>query len=369
MMLDDGKIKARQAGFLMFSFLMGSAILLIPGIVTSIAKQDGWLSMILASLFGIGIVYIYTTLGLMFPKQSIIQYSEIILGKWVGKIVGLLYIWFFFHLGTVVTRNFSDFILTIALTGTPAVIISGAFLAVIAFAIRGGIETISRVDEIILPVRELVVILIIILVLKELKPDNFMPIMGEGVIPILKGSIPATAFPFGETILFAMLLPNISNIQKVKKTYVVTILLSGISLTIIVMLTILVLGPLIASRMNFPVQTVIQHINIAGFLTNLDALGMLIWVSTGFVKIAICYYCTAIGIAQWFRLSDYRSIVTPVGILILIFSISVYQNYVEETSLSSSIWPFYALPFELLLPLLLLIIAKIRKLDGREKVK
>ncbi len=364
-MLDKGKINARQASFLMFSFLMGSAILMIPTTVASLAKQDGWISIFVATVLGMGIVLIFTTLGLMFPKQTIIQYSETILGKWVGKFVGLLYIWFPFHLGTLVIRNSSDYVSLVALPGTPLIVISGVFLMVIAYAIRGGITTLGRVNEAILPFREAIVILVIILLLKDFKWENLRPVMGDGIMPILKGSVPVASFPFGETILFAMLLPNISNVQKLKKAYMAAIFLGSIFLTISVLLTILVLGPSIASRLNFPVHSVIQSIDIANFLTNLDAFGMLLWISSNFIKLAVCYYCAAVGIAQWFNLSDYRPIVTPVGILMLIFSLTVYRSSTEQAVFASTIWPFYAIPFEILFPLLMLIVAKIRRLDGR----
>ncbi|MCD9022872.1 GerAB/ArcD/ProY family transporter [Cohnella silvisoli] len=368
-MLDNGKINSRQAGFLMFSFLMGSAILMIPSTVTSLAKQDGWLSVLIATVFGLGIVLIYTTLGLRFPKQSIIQYSEMILGKWIGKIVGLLYIWFPFHLGTLVIRNSSDYVASTALPDTPMIVISGLFLAVIAYGIRGGIETLGRVNEIILPFREPIVLLIVVLLLKDMKLGKLAPLLGDGVLPVLKGSFPVTSFPLGETVLFTMLLPNISNIRKLKKAYMFAIVLGGIFLTLSVISTLLVLGPSITSRLNFPVQSIIKVIDIADFVTNVDSFGMLLWISSNFVKIAVCYYCTAVGIAQWFRLSDYRQMVTPVGILMLIFSMTVYENNIEQSTFAATIWPFYAMPFEVLIPLFMLLVSIIRKLDGRGRGK
>lgn len=362
-MLDGGKINSTQAGLLMFSFLLGSAILMIPSSVTSLAQQDGWLSIILGTLLGIGIVYIYTTLGLMFPTQNIIQYSETILGKWIGKGVGLLYIWFPFHLGSLVLRNSTDYVRMVGYPDTPTVVISGIFLVVIAYAIRGGIETLGRVNEVTIPFRELTVLCVIIFSLKEFKWENITPILADGVQPVLNSSLLPATFPFGETILFAMILPNISNIDKIKKSYFISILAGGFLLTISVLLAILVLGPTITSRLNFPTHSVIRYINIADFITNLDAFGMLLWTSSNFIKIAICYYCAVIGIAQWFKLSDYKSIVNPVGVLMLIFSITLYKNHIEHATFAIKIWPFYSLPFELLLPLLMLIVSKIRRLD------
>jgi spore germination protein KB len=364
-MPDEGKINARQAGLLMFSFLMGSAILMIPSAVTSLAEQDGWLSVVIASLFGLVFILLYTQLGLLFPRQSIVQYSETILGKWAGKIVGLLYIWYFFHLATIVTRNFSDFVIGITIPDTPMLVISGSFIVVIAYAIRGGIETLGRVNELMIPVRELFVLLVIILSIRIMNTENLAPFMANGMIPVLKGGMLVTSFPFGETILFAMLIPNISNQHKVKKSYVVSMLTGGFFLTLAVLVTVLVLGPSITSRFIFPYQSVIRDIEAADFITNLDSIGMLLWTSSGFVKIAVCYYCTVIGIGQWCGISDYRPIVTPVGILIVIFSLTVFESTVENASFDVTVWPFYSLPFNILIPLAMLIVAKIRRLDGK----
>lgn len=363
-MLDDGKINARQAGFLMFSFLMGSAILLVPGIVTSFAKQNGWLSVLMAALIGVGFILVQTTLGLLFPQQSIVQYSETILGKWIGKTVGLLYIWFFFHLGSLVTRNISDFVITFVMPDTPMVIVSGAFLGVIAYAIRGGIETLGRVNEVMIPVRETIVILVILLSMINMKMENLTPFLGDGIVPIMKGSIPVAIFPFGEIVLFTMLLPNISNNRKLKTVYTITVLAGGTLITTSVLICLISLSPAIVARSAFPLQNLIRNIEIADFFTNLDAIGMLLWVSSVFVKAAVCYYCTAIGLAQWFRLADYRPIVTPVGILLLIFSVTIYENIAQEATFAALVWPFYSLPFVILFPLFMLLIAKVRRVKG-----
>nr|WP_246590623.1 endospore germination permease [Paenibacillus sophorae] len=346
---------------------MGNAAVIVPASATSFAKQDGWLTIIFAALIGIVVVLIFTNLGLLFPKRSIIQYSEIILGKRIGKIVGFLYVLYPFYLGALVTGVFRDYVTTTALPRTPAIVVSGPLLAVIAYAVQGGIETLGRVNELILPFRELIVMFIIILLITDFNWDNLTPFMGEGIVPVMKGSISVASLPFGETILFAILLPNISNIQKVKKSYVLAVVFAGMLLTISVLTSILVLGPAVAARLNFPTHEIIKYIEKMGFLTDMDVLGVLLWITSGFTKIAVCYYCTAVGLAQWCRLSDYRSVVIPVGILIFIFSIVAYGTLVEDAVFAATIWPFFSLPFVILFPLLMLIIAKIRRLGGSEQ--
>ncbi|MFD1776948.1 GerAB/ArcD/ProY family transporter [Paenibacillus rhizophilus] len=364
-MLDRGKINARQAGFLMFTFLLGSASVIVPSSAASFAKQDGWLTIIFAALIGIAVVLIFTNLGLLFPEQSIIQYSEIILGKWIGKIVGFLYVLYPFYSGALVIGIFRDYVTVTALPGTPAIIVSGSMLAVVAYAIRGGIETLGRVNELILPFRQLIVLLIIVLLITDFKWNHLLPILGDGIVPVMKGSISAASIPFGETIVFAMLLPNISNIRKVRRSYIFAVLLGGLMLTMSVLSAILVLGPSVVARLNYPAHEIIKYIEKMGFLTDMDTLGMTLWISSGFMKIAIFYYCAAVGLAQWCRLSDYRSVVIPIGVLIFIFSIAAYGNLIEDAVFLGTIWPFFSFPFVILLPLLMLIIAKIRRLGGK----
>ncbi|NGM82045.1 endospore germination permease [Paenibacillus sp. 7124] len=366
-MLDRGKISARQAGFLMFTFLMGSSAVIIPSSAASFAKQDGWLTVVIATLIGIAVVLLFTKLGLLFPERSIVEYSEIILGKWIGKAVGLLYVLYPCYTGALVTGVFRDYVITVALPQAPAIIVSGSLLAVIAYAVRGGIEALGRVNELILPFRELIVMIIILMLVTEYKWNYLLPFLGQGIPPVIKGSVSVASLPFGETIVFAMLLPNISNIRKVKKSYILAVIFGGSMLTISVLISLLVFGPSIVARMNYPTHELIKYIEKLGFLTDMDTLGMMLWISSGFTKIAILYYCAAVGLAQWCRLSDYRFVVNPLGVLIFIFSIAAYGNLVEDAVFVTTIWPFFSLPFVILLPLLMLIVAKIRRLDGRKE--
>lgn len=72
-MLNHGKISPRQVMWLMVSFLLGRAILIIPAAMAASTRQDAWLSIILATLAGLGIIAVYTALAIRFPGQNFIQ--------------------------------------------------------------------------------------------------------------------------------------------------------------------------------------------------------------------------------------------------------------------------------------------------------
>ena len=88
---------------------------------------------------------------------------------------------------------------------------------------------------------------------------------------------------------------------------------------------------------------------------------MAIWIVGAFVKISVFYYVAALGTAQWLNLSDYRSVVWPLGILIVEFSFWSLPNTMELARYNIGVVPFIGLLIQMIIPLFLLVIAVVRK--------
>jgi spore germination protein KB len=140
--------------------------------------------------------------------------------------------------------------------------------------------------------------------------------------------------------------------------------LAGSVLIIITMLAILVLGPESTSRQPYPIYLLAKKINIADFMTRLEAILAIIWFITIFIRFSLFFYATVLGLAQTLKLQDYRPLVFPFGILLIAFTLIMSPSIVHYSKFISDIWPLYAMTFGFLLPLILLIIAKVKKNDG-----
>ena len=114
-MIEKGKISLVQLNILVMLFSLGSAILIVPSALSSVAKQDGWISAVIGVALGAGIVQMFVILDRQHPGQSLVETCETVLGRFAGKLVGLLYFMFFFLLATLVLRNIGDFITTIVM--------------------------------------------------------------------------------------------------------------------------------------------------------------------------------------------------------------------------------------------------------------
>ena len=86
------RISTHQFMILGAAVLMGGTFLLIAAFVTATGGRDGWMAVLPA--FAVTIPYGLMVLSLyaQYPHENLLQISEKLFGKWIGKIIGLIYI-------------------------------------------------------------------------------------------------------------------------------------------------------------------------------------------------------------------------------------------------------------------------------------
>lgn len=354
---------------MMISFLLGSSILLIPSAVASSAKQDAWVSMLISIVAGQAVIYNFASLSMMFPGKTFVQYSREILGKYLGMLAGLIMTWFSLHLGSLVVRNFGDFLSATVLQHTPMIVPDSIIVILVAMGTRMGVEVLARVNKLIIPFMILLILIIFALGIPEMEFKRILPVMENGVRPVIAGSLVVIGFPYAETVLFTMIIPFLNSPGKGRKALVTGGLAGGALLFFIVLRTLLVLGPATTVRLWFPVLETVRMIDIFNIIQRIESIVIIAWIFLGFMKISVCFYSFVLGLAQLLNLKDYRPLVLPAGVLMLALSQLVYENYVEETYFASQIWFPYAMVPGLILPLTMLAVAVIRGLGGKKTEK
>ncbi|MGW6383966.1 GerAB/ArcD/ProY family transporter [Peribacillus butanolivorans] len=361
-MLEKGKIGSRQLTILVILYTIGDSILVIPSIVASEAKQNGWVSGIFSvAIAPLLVVFLYDALRKCYPDLTLVEYSQKILGKWLGIAISLLFISYFFITTATYLREIGDFMTSQIMPDTPIQVIMFLFMSIVLMSARLGLEPLARSAEILFPFVVILLSSLMILLLPEIKFQNLQPVWEGGVKPVIRGSIPFIVFPFIEPVAVLMILPFVSQKERIRKSLFVGQLLAGSVLIIITMLAILVLGVDLTAKEIYPSYKLAQKINIANFLTRLEAILAIIWFITIFIRFSLFFYVTVLGLAQTLKLQDYRPLVFPFGMILIVFTLIMAPNTVYYSNFISDIWPFYAMTFGFLLPLLLLTIAKVHK--------
>ncbi|MFZ5645101.1 MAG: GerAB/ArcD/ProY family transporter [Bacillota bacterium] len=361
-MFEGGRISERQAIFLIIATITPAMVVIMPGLIYKEAAQDFWLSVILVTALGVAGGAVIADLGMRFPDRNIVQYGELLVGRLPGKVIGLLFIVFVLYANTIFFREFAENLVTMFMPETPMLVFLIGLAIASAYIVRSGLEVLSRVNEILVPVVTFMGFLLVALASPEMQINNFTPVLEKGIMPVLKGTSPA-ALLFGETIFILMFIPYLNRPQKAKRAILKGIVISGLLSLIFLSTAVAVLGDRTA-RVLFPNMVATRQISIAELIERVEPLAVFIWVSGGVMKVSILYYCTVLAMAQWLNLKEYKALVLPAGVLMTVLSVVLWENFLELTGQITKILPPIFLSIEFGLPLLLLMTAYLRGKGG-----
>lgn len=329
---------------------ISTAIFFLPGEPVTIIYQNAWVAIIVATILEVILgIYPLAYLAMEFPKETIIQYSPKVLGKYGGKLIGFLLIFWFFQLHCWTIREFGE-VSAIFLPETPLLAFICILSLLTAFAAFKGIEVIARCGEFIFPIGLFFLLLIGFLSLNSMDLSNLKPFLDANVLQILKASISPLDW-LSTAIGFGVLAGFVNEPQKLKQVGVLAISISGVVLLIFTIMVLLVFGSALLPKLTIPLFSLSEYINVQGT----ESMILAVWFSWIFMRTALWSYITVISISHLFNLSDYRFLILPEIILATAYSINQYKNFIE-LSYFFSVAHFLYLSFQIGIPLVLLIV-------------
>jgi spore germination protein KB len=357
--IEKGRISSAQMFFIMYASTIVTGSTYEPNLVGQYAGRDLWLSPIWGVVSSFSSFFLAVALNNLYPKDTIVKYSRKILGFIPGALVGLLYILIYFHVDGFVIREYAELIKGVILPQTPMVVVMAGIALLAASAVRGGIETIARTVQLLVPPAFIMWALTLTFTIKDWDMKHMFPILEHGLVPTLKGATVIMTW-LGDFFLTSFLLPHLSDRQKAVRWGILAILASMLSMIIFKMVPLFVFGPETFSY-KFPYYEVFRYISLAEFIEHIDSLLLAVWVVLVFVKLCLYHYIIVLGAAEWFNLSNYSFLSLPVALIVISLGIwtvpnSSYLAYVLSTRVF-----FYSQLVQIVIPASLLVIAWIRR--------
>ncbi len=350
-------ITNKQGISIVILFIIGSAAVVSPG---SEAKNDVWIAVLFALLMVLPAILIYSRILSIFPGKDLFDIFNEVFGKILGKIISLLFIWYAFHLGAMVMINFSEFIHVVSLPRTPQLIIVIFTGLISIWIVKAGIEVIGRWTGFLLPIIMFTLITVVILSLTQADIDNIKPILYNGFQPVIKSAYTVFSFPFAETVVFMMVFCSVKHKFRTYKVYTIGLIGGAIVLLVLGVRNILVLGVGTASTLYFPSYSAVSMIEMGTFFERIEITVAIVFLLSGIVKISICLYAVCNGIAKVFNFSSHRELTAPIGFLLMGLSCLIYRSTMEMFEWATKIYPYYAIPFQIILPVAVWIAAEIK---------
>ncbi|MFC4766450.1 GerAB/ArcD/ProY family transporter, partial [Effusibacillus consociatus] len=303
------RVSGNQIFWMIATMEIGMTILLTITPSVTEAKQSAWISALVAGGFGIFVAFLGTKLSLLYPRQTLIEYSQTILGKWLGKVIVIPYLIMWFINCGIILRQSAEIIVEYILPGTPLSVVILSLGLAIVFATLSGIEVIGRLSEMLGPVILVMILIALFLSFNNMKWENLLPVYPEGgLMSILKGAIGPAGF-LGEVMMVTMFVSFMSKPTQAPSKTILAVGIASLFISVSMLFVLAILGPNVAGRMWYPFFTMVQMISIADFLTNVDAIVIVIWVGSVFIKLCLYFFIASFGSAQWLNVPKWTRMV------------------------------------------------------------
>ncbi|QNK39575.1 GerAB/ArcD/ProY family transporter [Caproicibacter fermentans] len=337
-------------------FLMGSSV--ISSGYTS-AKQDTWIVILIAVALMIPLAWVYAGILRLYPGQNFYRNVLRAMGRPVGLTICALYLFYLLLLGGQVLRTFSEFVHLVNMTQTPLVGISTAIVAVTVYTLSNRLYVLTRLGKFVLPFLYFTIILTLLLSFRDMDFSNLRPILQSKPSDFLKGLMSAFTLPYGELVACLPMFGVSGRIEKVFPTMVKGVLLGFGFLFAAVVRNILVLG-YYNSVATFPSYECVSVIQLGEFFTRIEVLIGINLLLAGFIKFAVLVFSSCEGVTRLFGYRDSEPFVAPLSLFLLTLSALLDSNTSEVFGFKE-IYVILALPFQVVLPILILVVGTVRK--------
>ncbi|ACT01614.1 GerAB/ArcD/ProY family transporter [Paenibacillus sp. JDR-2] len=351
-----------QIFVVIFLFLEGTAILinLAPDL-----GRDAWIATLFCTFIGMFLIWWFFFLLRNTNQKNIYGVFQQALGKIGGSIVGVVYITYFIYICARDMRDFSELITNAVLPSVPLEWTTLCFAATVIYVLWSGVQNFLNLFVLFGYVFAAIFIVFLVLVIAdgELDFHNLLPIMGDGIGPMLPSTFTQVLeFPFGELIAFTafagMLYPNLSG--KVMRASLLSVLAAGIILTVTLILELVTFGPSIRERAMFPLVSASRNISIGNFIERIEMIVIFAILLAAIVKVCIFAYAALQGVV-WYTGKSYTSLIIPYVLLTAEISYYVSNNMSDHIMVGLSFVPIYIhIPLQFAVPAILLVFIKMR---------
>lgn len=332
-------------GIVLFSF-GSSAILGLSGGVA----QDSWVPIILGAVVMVPLLLVYARILRLFPEKDLFEIMQIVFGKIGGKALTVLIVWYAIHLSALVLRNFSEFTQIVAMPETPQLPIMIVMILTAVYLARSSMRAIGKWALVVFFYVLFVVMFTFIASTPKLDLSDLMPFFEHSPSELAETAFGLFAFPYAESCIFLCLA---GSFQKKDNPYKVFLYALAIVMSIFILVflrNIALLGPALMSQDYFPSYVTARLIGLGDFLARIEGSISSNFLFAGIVKLTVILLAASKGLASLFNLEQYRSVVLPAGMLVLALCAIVYKSAMEMFAFLPY-YPYYAFPFQVIIPL------------------
>ncbi|PWU66956.1 GerAB/ArcD/ProY family transporter [Gracilibacillus dipsosauri] len=359
------RIQAFYLFFLISFIQIGVGIMGVPRFIFKESQQDAWISVILASCFIVMVISAMLFILKQYENADILGIQTDLFGKWLGKLLGTIYIIHFILAFLSVIITYIEVLKIFIAPNLNNFVVALLLLSLVVYSVRGGLQAIVGVFFLFF---FLSIWLLGLLVepIRFMHFNHFQPMFQASFTELWKGA-KATSYTFmGFEILF-FVYPFIQNKQKVRFPTYLAIIWSSM---IVLILTVISIGYFSRDQLLKLEWTVLDMFKIQNltFIERFDYIVIAEWMMVVVPNMILLMWAITYGIKRLYQVKQ-KTTLYILAIVILIASTFIDDYFLIRKIIDSvaefGFWIVYVYPL-LLLPMVLIKKRWKRKSGGRD---
>lgn len=342
------RIRAFYLFFIITSIQIGVGILGVSRIVFMEAYQDAWISIIIALLYIFLVLFVMFLILKQYDNADIFGIQVDIFGKWLGKLLGTVYIIYFAATLFSVLITYIEIVKVFIFPELSNFVMGLLLISLIIYSVLGGFRVIIGICFIFF---FLYIWVIFLLIEPALNMDltHFQPAFQASFSEIMQGA-KATSYTFlGLEILF-LVYPFIQNKKKAKMPVYLTSFWTGAMVLFTTVIAIGFFSPDQLERREWPLLNLFKIQSFA-FLERFDFIVVTEWMMVTLPNMILLMWGITYGLKRLYKVPQ-KTTLYMTSILLLIGCLFVEEHFLIQSIINGvdqgGFWLVFVYPFALL---------------------
>lgn len=362
----DEVITDKQIRIAVPSMIIGVGVLSLPGgIASATMGADGWVSLVIAGVSQMFIIYIMAKVASSFPKQSFLAFTSKLVSKPVAVILTLLFAIFYTGVAAYDLRMLGHTSEQYLFNHTPVEIVTLTFLLVVIYAVSGSRAGIMRLNILFLPTIFVALFIVLVLSIKFIDPSNVLPMFKTDIKGYWDG-IRTSALSYIGVSIVLFYTAFVDKPKNIPKASVVGMIVPIIVYILVYLACILVFGQSATSHLLFPTVDLAKRLDLpGGILERMEAIFFTVWTLGVFTTAIMAFDIALLALQSLFK--RIKKIHLIFMLSPILYYISMIPKNTSEIVLYGDYLASFLYIYGYVVAILLFIVLKARKGKTNEK--
>lgn len=339
-----GRLKSREITTVMTILIVVKIIFTYPRFLIEQCENNAWLAMLIYGAVALLIFHITGKLYMKTEKLSVISQANYLGGRLFSALTGILLILILMINIAPMVRAFPEAIKTALLRSSSMLFITSILFIGIISGVSFGIEAMSVLSSLFLPVAVFFILIFAVLLFPEYKITNLYPISFTDAV---REGVPSLSV-YSDIIVLNLLLKYCEDTSKAVNAGKAAIIAGTIISTAVTLMYCLIYPYPASARFIVPMYQMSRIVSVGTYFQRLESIFEFVWSISIFLYTSIYIYVMCDIFRHSFNLKEAKPLSVPVLIilLMLVFYEESYVKTLRASFVSSAVlFPvFYLLP-------------------------